>query len=386
MANDEQKEPESCCHHSRPYHHHDAVVGDENPSVGVRIDNMIHAAFTTPKAPGSFGGVRKLQRVTGESKKKVVKYLSGQDAYTLHKPRMIHFLRRKTYSKGIADLYQADLVDLSNISHHNDGYRYLLTCIDVFSKKAWAVPLRTKSSRDVANAFENILFERRCTLLQTDKGTEFLSATFQNMLKRHNVTFYTSQNDDIKAAVVERFNRTLKTKMYKFFTFKSTRRYLDDLQNLIDSYNSTKHRAIGMAPNDVNETTEELVRSRLYPIKNRKTSTRWRYNVGDAVRISRRKGTFDKSYEGNWSREIFKIDSRLPTVPVTYTLTDLMGESIKGRFYQPEIQKITHRQDEQFAIDKIIKTRRRGGKVQYFVSWVGYPAKFNSWIDEFQSI
>ena len=116
--------------------------------------------------------------------------------YTLHKPRRIRFLRRKTYAKGIGDLYQIDLADLSNISLYNDGARYLLTYIDVFSKMAWAVPVRTKTGRDIANAFEKNLSDGIPNVVQSDKGTEFLNSTFQRMLKRHGTKFYTSKNED----------------------------------------------------------------------------------------------------------------------------------------------------------------------------------------------
>ena len=125
--------------------------------------------------PGSFGSMRNLQHYSGQPTRVVTDYLAGQDAYTLHKPRRICFRRRKTYSKGIADLYQIDLVDLSSISPFNDGSRYLLTCINVFSKRAWAVPVRTKFARNVAEAFERIIAERTCNMEQSDKGTEFLN-------------------------------------------------------------------------------------------------------------------------------------------------------------------------------------------------------------------
>ena len=330
--------------------------------------------------------MQNLRRYTGESRTKTQEYLSKQDAYTLHKQRSKRFPRRKTLSKGIGDLYQVDLVDLSNISHHNDAYRYLLTCVDVFSKKAWAIPLLSKSSRHVTEAFEKILATGgRCRMLQSDKGAEFLNSTFQQMLKRHNIHFYTSENEDIKASVAERFNRTLKTKMYRYFTFKNTWRYVDVLQALIDSYNATHHRSIGMSPNEVNANSEELVRSRLYPAKSAR-KLRWRYNVGDTVRIvATRHSPFAKGYTAKWTRELFKITSQQPTVPVTYTVSDLMDEPIKGKFYEPELQKVAQR--EHFAIDKILKTRRgTDGKIAYYVSWLGYPSKFNSWVDDVASI
>ena len=331
--------------------------------------------------------MHQLRRYAGESHRKASQFLAQLDAYTLHKQQRKRFPRRKTYSKGIGDLWQADLVDLSNISRYNDSHRYLLTCIDVFTKKAWVEPLLTKSSRHVTDAFERILQADAagCRMLQTDKGTEFLNTTFQQMLQRHNIHFYTSENDDIKASVVERFNRTLKTKMFRYFTFKNTRRYVDVLQQLVDSYNATHHRSIGMSPDEVNVDNEQLVRARLYPPKSSKT-LRWRYAVGDTVRIVASRHTpFAKGYTAKWTRELFKIVSRLPTVPVTYALVDLAGEPIKGKFYESEIQKVTP--NERFTVDKILKTRRGAdGKVTYFVSWLGYPSKFNSWVDELTSI
>ena len=88
---------------------------------------------------------------------------------------------------------------------------------------------------------------------------------------------------------------------------------------------------------------------------------------------------------GQWSTEIFEIDACSATVPVTYRLKDLAGELIKGKFYEPEIQKVIKRDDEQFDVEKILKTRKRAGKIEYYVKWVGYPNKFNSWIDSLQS-
>jgi len=336
--------------------------------------------WSSLRSPGSFGSIRHLQRYSGRSEREVKKFLATQDAYTLHKPRRIRFPRRKTYSKGIGDLFQIDLVDLSSLSSFNDGIRYLLTCIDVFSKRAWAVPVRKKSARDVAEAFEKILTDQICNMVQSDKGTEFLNSTFQSMLKRHGIKFYTSENEDLKAAVVERFNRTLKEKMFRYFTHKNTRHYLDVLGDLLHSYNNTHHRSIGMAPHQVNTDNEDVVRARLYPLKPK--SFKWKYAVGDRVRIAMQRQPFRKGYLGQWSEEIFEIASRLRTTPVTYELRDLSGESIKGRFYELEIQKVIKRDDERFEVDRVIKTRKRNGKIQYLVSWKGYPSKFDSWVDD----
>ena len=89
--------------------------------------------------------------------------------------------------------------------------------------------------------------------LQTDKGTEYTNNIFQKFLKRENVHFYTSENDEIKASIVERFNRTLKNKMYKYFTASKTEKYIDLLPDMIKSYNTSKHRTIGMTPTEASQ-------------------------------------------------------------------------------------------------------------------------------------
>ena len=210
-------------------------------------------------------------------------------------------------------------------------------------------------------------------MVQSDKGTEFLNSTFKAMLQRRGIHFYTSENKDLKASVVERFNRTLKTKMYRYFTHANTQRYVDVLDDLVHSYNNTYHRSIGMAPVEVGPHNEDVVRARLYPLKSK--SFKWKHRVGDKVRIAMQRQPFRKGYLGDWS-----------TTPVMYEVKDLDGELIKGRFYEPELQKILKSDSERFTIDRILKTRKRNGTIEYLVSWKGYPSKFNSWVDEVTSL
>jgi len=91
-----------------------------------------------------------------------------------------------------------------------------------------------------------------------------------------------------------------------------------------------------------------------------------------------------KGYLGRWFQEIFEIDKRLPTVPVTYRLKDLTGDATEGRFFEPEIQKVIKRDDEQSGVKKILKTKKRAGKIEYYVKWLGYPSKYNSWTNALQ--
>src|SRR5271163_1184938 len=124
----------------------------------------------------------------------------GQNAYTLHKQSKTKFRRHKTYANGINDLWQADLDDLSSLSNQNDSHRYLLTCIDVFSKYASVEPLKTKTGSSLTQALAKMIIDQKCHLLQTDKGTEFLNSAFQKLLKDHKIKHYTSENGDPLAA------------------------------------------------------------------------------------------------------------------------------------------------------------------------------------------
>ena len=122
---------------------------------------------------------------------------------------------------------------MSSLARFNKGYKFLLTYTDIFSKVAWVVPLINKTGESLANGFQSILDTGRSPeKLQTDKGTEFLNRNFQNFLKEKSIHFFTT-NSELKASAVERFNRTLKTFMWKYFTAKNTRVYIDILNGIL---------------------------------------------------------------------------------------------------------------------------------------------------------
>lgn len=341
--------------------------------------------YRTPNSTGSFGGVSRLKRTAPKvSRKTLVKWLEKEPSYTLHKPVRYKFKRRKVIVGGIDDQYQLDLLDVSPYAKQNGGMRFLLTVIDVFSKYAWVRAIRNKTGESVKNAFDSILKEGRQPLaVQTDKGKEFTNNTFQTYLKAKGIKFFTSENDDIKASLVERLNGTLQVKIHRYFSANHTRQYLEVLQDIVDSYNSSFHKSIGMSPKEVNESNSETVWQRLYPPDWSKTHIP-KLKVGDYVRISKTKRAFRKSYLPSWTTELFTVVSVKRSTPATYVIADFSGEVLKGAFYAQELQKV--QPPEMYDIESIIKKRKRKGKTQYLVKWLNYPDSFNSWVEDIVSL
>src|SRR3989441_7189061 len=266
--------------------------------------------YYDPALPGSFGGVSALSKAS--DRKDVKEWVVSQETYTLHKPVRRKFKRRKTICVGMDHLWQVDLADLTSLTAYNDGYKFLLTCIDCFSRFAWAVPLKNKRGVTVTEAFALLINERRPTYVQSDKGSEFLNSSFQAFLSTNGIRFYTSENDDIKCALVERFNRTLKTRMWRYFTYSSSLRYIDVLPSLVKSYNDSKHSSIKMAPSQVTVHNEPELRSRTVKMKVKPSLA-----IDDWVRISETRRVVTKGYLPSWTREVFKVVRVHSTDPPT---------------------------------------------------------------------
>ena len=351
------------------------------------MERILADAYYGVENPASYTGLNQLAKYTRSNIGKTRDWLKTQDAYTLHRQKRYNFKRRRTYCTGINSLIQMDLVDMQSVARYNDGFRYILVAIDVFSKRAYAQKLKSKSGHFVAPAVSIILDQMfpRPIYCQTDRGTEYLCSQVQELFRSRNIKHYWSYNDEIKASVIERFIRTLKSKMYKYFTHNNTHRWVDVLQSLVDSYNSSYHNTIKMTPNQVTGENEDIVRGRLYPES--KSKPNFKYQVGQKCRISKAKHVFQKGFREGWSEEIFVIRQRFATTPVTYGLEDLMKEEITGRFYEEEIQPVTKDDEEEYKIDRVMKTRRNSkGEIENLVRWRGYSSKFDSWVSDLRNV
>ncbi len=193
----------------------------------------------------------------------------------------------------------------------------------------------------------------------------------RDLLTKHDIEYF-STNSERKAAIVERFNRKLKSSMWKYFYSKGTHKWIDVLDDL--NYNHTKHRTIMMKPTDVNKTNKDKVWATLYgyiqgdfPIS--------KFKVDDTVRVSKYKNIFDKRKESNFTEEIFKVVKVFRGDPNMYELVDLDNEPIIGKFYEEELSAV-NKTDDVYRAEKIL--RRRKGRA--LVKWAEYDSKHNSWV------
>ena len=182
----------------------------------------MEAIYYNVVAPASYGGLSKFKPKC-YTKNEGRECLQSEDTYTLHKPTRRRFTRRQVVVYGIDHQWQANLVDLGKLASYNKGFKYLLTCIDVLSRYAWVVPLKDKTGKTLKEVFQVIHFQDGSTTdTFTDRSWSRVYKVFQKFLKENDVHFFTMYNDETKDSIVERFNRTLKTKMWKYFTHRET--------------------------------------------------------------------------------------------------------------------------------------------------------------------
>ena len=352
--------------------------------------------YYDPTQPGSFSGLAKLDKAVKARKKfhiskpRIRRWMKEQETYTNLRGVRRKFARPRVMVDGANEMWDVDLADVSNTDDENDGMKFLLVTVDIFSRKAHVQPLKGKKSEEVVEALKKIFHEEKPTKIRSDKGGEFVNSKVSKFLVGENVLHTVTQNE-VKANYAERFIKTLKNKLNHMFLHKHNLRYLEVLQDLVDGYNSTVHEGIDTTPNksSVKNKEDELWEDQyVYPFwkdlqkrkgKNKKKS-HFAYKIGQRVKISFLREPFSREYHQKWTSEIFTIKKRtkLSGIPV-YEVDDFAGDPIKGLFYQNELQKVEFDPDRAF---KIVARRGRGKNKRVKVRWLGWPKKYDQWLPE----
>ena len=261
----------------------------------------------------------------------------------LHKPIRHIFQRRQVIAHKANQIWACDLVDMTNV-YTDNGYRYILNVVDCFSKYAWSIPLKSKKTDELIDAFKRLFKSQKPQKLWWDEETGVYSDKFQLFLINQSVALY-STGSELGVTIVERFNRTLKQWMWKEFTRNNNKKWFNLLPKLIERYNNKVHRTIGMSPIEaIKDKNRQIVFDRIY--KSYRDISKPKFKVGDRVRIYRWKKDFEKGYTPNWSKEIFTVADVIHTKPITYQIKDLKGDYIllpnqtsPSKFYAEELQK-----------------------------------------------
>jgi hypothetical protein len=363
------------------------------------LDKTLRRLYYDPSNPASYSSIAKLYKacrlenphVTYQS---VKDWLAGERVYTLHKPARHIFKRNKSIVSRPDEQWQADLVDMQPYRSSNSGCSYLLTVIDMFSKYAFVIPLKNKSGPTLKVAFKDIFSQGRVPeKLQTDQGTEFENSTVGKYLHSMGIRQFTTRNRQIKCAVVERFNRTLKGRIYKYMTAYETNEYLDVLDDIVESYNKTRHGVTKMRPVDVgldDLDDRERVFKNTYGFTNlrelilhqvqRSKQVVTELQRGDLVRISKLRKTFQRGFKPSWSDALYKIRNIIKRLgkPV-YELVDSTGHLTRKKFYLEELQKITH---NMLNAARILKTRLHKGQLQHYIQWTANAPEDRCWVND----
>jgi len=343
------------------------------------MSNLLKQVYYNQKHPAGFASIQKLAKATGVSQKKVKSWLKEQPTYTLHRQARKKYPTRQYITHDLDEQWQADLAEVILIADKNQGYRYILTVIDLFSRYAWARPLKSKRGEEVAAAFKDIFREGRIPQrIQTDQGKEFENRHVRSLFHEHNIELF-SVKSAYKAALVERFNRTLKHRLWRYFTSENKQEWTKVLQDAVYAYNHSVHRIIRRKPADVTSADVSDMRDEMSQ-RPKPPKGKDDIKVGQTVRISKVKSVFDKGYLPNWTEEIFTVESiNRKKNPIMYKLKDYNNEIIDGSFYHHEIQPIT-KTDDVYLVEKIIRQKREHGEMWCLVKWQGYPSSMNSWV------
>lgn len=355
------------------------------------MDDLLNKIYTNIGSPGGYGGLERLLKEAQKQNPKinnndVQKFLEKNRTYSLFKERRLNFDRSKIIPAGFLTDLHVDLGDFQSLSKNNDGYNYLLVSVDVLSRRVFTVPVKSKRNQDMVNAFEKI-FEEMPYLPQqifSDRGMEFESKEMKKYFKEKGILKFKGNVGGVKAAFAERMIRTIKSKLYRYFSEKNTTRWIDVTDDVTKAINESVCRSTGLKPIDINEKNAGELWEKLYGnyIKNNilgYTIKKEKFKEGDSVRIARGKHIFEKGYYPNFSDEIFKIKSITNAKPPYYHLVDHEGEPIIGRFYQEELQKVNE-EEMTYRIEKVFRKRKMKGKIERLVKFIGYKKLY--WIPE----
>lgn len=352
----------------------------------------LESVYFNPRNPAAFSSLDKLYRYVRKDGKyvlgkgKIKKWLLEQESFAVHRGTRAIPKRRRVIAPYKYYQFDCDTADMSFYGSENSHYLYFVLLIDIFTRYVWTVPLKTKTGKEMVRALDGVFSKGdKPERLRTDKGTEYLNRFVQSYLTEMGVKHFETQNEP-KSSYAERAILTIKTRLTRYMTYKQTHKWVDILDAVTNGYNNTYHRSIKQSPasyKDKDEVYQWQLQYDTLPkqkrIRTRAPHSRYRFKIGQKVRVSFLRKPFQKQHDERWSRETYRITTRSMKSGIPqYTLQDYSGETVKGKFYQSQLSIAIS--PESYLVEKVLKRRVRRGKREIFVKWKGWHKRFNSWI------
>lgn len=355
------------------------------PSITEEQNKVLHKIFYEEK---QFYGRDKLyalikERDLGISRRQLWDWLSKQEMNQLfRKTERVKDIQPTLLSKPKSQV-GVDLMDMSN--YERNEYKWLINAVDLFSKKLYSRPLKTKSDKETSQAFNSILreMENKPSLVRSDNGLEF-KGLFSALLERRGIKQVFSQSYKPQSnGGVEKINHTMKQMIVKRLYDNDKYNWVEDLDNLVYSYNKSYHTVIKKTPeeaeNDNFDETKQNIKKRMGNDKRENTA---KFEKGDMVRI-KEEGNRDGT---KWSKEIFQvvrvIIPKTPNKLIHYKVVDKTGENLTNKYYNEDLQKINGVENEKqqprvYNINRLIRPLVQNNQAYYEVKWKGYQETSN---------
>ena len=284
------------------------AIREPASQINEAVPQMSKAMTTSIREPawGTKGGARS-QMTISTIKQDTIKTKQQLLAREVFSPQITKFRRQRIIPLYKDETWSADLIDKSSLSKYNNNYKFILTAIDIFTKYAWAIPLKNKSGLSMTNGFKTILSEgpqggsenpqgcsesRKPEKLWVDRGSEFYDKTFKSLLKEYETKLYSTYSD-LKAVFIERFNRTLLHIIKKPMFINGDGNWVNILNDAVITYNNNIHSTINMTPVDASNNPDKVKYT--FSFKNIKPKLK----IGDYVRNADKRNLFSKGYTSN---------------------------------------------------------------------------------------
>ena len=362
----------------------DAEIPKSPGHDSTRVGNAVHLErIYYGNSAGAFRGPQallkeaKAQGLKGITLRECREFLATQATYTKFRPARRRYPRNRVIAHFCGEVVQIDLMDMQHSRSENDGYLYAFLSYDTFSKYLIAFPIKNRKPPSIISGLEHLVSEAPFPIsrIYWDREGSFGAKVTREWLKTHDILSY-STTSSVKAPGVERVIRTIRLALARFFDHTGTVRWIDFLPQIVSNYNDRPHSSTKKKPLDIVADPMTIVPT---PSQQRKSTKL--PPIGSFVRLNRNRGVFGKESSGAWTEEIFRVSAHQTSTPIPMiSVTDLTGAPIEGSVYPGEYQPVKWRDNKDIA--QIFARRRRNGKSELLVTFVGWPSTYRQWISE----